>query len=814
MKNKKLDGIREESIELLFDDFINDINYFDDISLKRTIHFFTKNKDTDNYLSLIAGSLFVADNDDNSVLYFQKKTTIGFMLVSGYYNVFMKFLNNIGIFKKTIVDDIVDDEIPNKWSSKLILPSSVLYNDISYDVGKFVDENITIPDITRIYKEYFCLNYRTMKTKDITGIKCEEKKTIVEKQIYEELIIKLTYFIYYLIQIKNKNAIKIIINHYILNVFKSDRAEYYNISMVLGHKNYSNKDFSLYNSFTNIDVNNSFRVLKYLYQYIYNKKQFSTCGETTLLNILNYCLINSDGTFNTDKILNDDIIRFYEGKTMSQISEKGGRTIMTEWLDIVSNLKLPDIYNYAGDIHNNVKNVACVLNNLIYNRESCEIENPQQFIIDTIKYISNKPIDIKIENSTENSISMIVNNMYSLFFRPGHGEMNINIKKSSRTKIKTVELHDINSDEFDIVYSFYKKILTSYSDYGDKMDYDEAVSDIVITYFITHTDKKIVQLLLSTVKKLIINFHTIEFFGSKEIVVNFFDKIQNVTAIDFSVNEADSEIINVMFENIPKYLREFDIYTDELSNAFDLTPLSELKNLEAINLHNIISTHINAPNLKSFTYRGDIHHTDENISFITNYKKLEYVELNVPQTFDMNNLSKLVNLKSIRLFCQRKEGFFDFEIFKNLFNLEDLSVIDSNDNSEMKNTGVLKNTNLKSIYLDGFDITSYDLDIMFNLNHIEKIRFGEVNIKQDNILVIKNKNINKNLLDVLDKYTVNYKLNSDERKSSSSRKSSSRKLSSRKSSSRKSSSRKLSSSRKSSSRKSSSRKSSSRKSSR
>ena len=96
--------------------------------------------------------------------------------------------------------------------------------------------------------------------------------------------------------------------------------------------------------------------------------------------------------------------------------------------------------------------------------------------------------------------------------------MNINIKKSSRTKIKTVELHDINSDEFDIVYSFYKKILTSYSDYGDKMDYDEAVSDIVITYFITHTDKKIVQLLLSTVKKLIINFYDyvfiIEYFIS------------------------------------------------------------------------------------------------------------------------------------------------------------------------------------------------------------------------------------------------------------------------------------------------------------
>ena len=136
MKNikTKLDGIREEPIELLFDDFINDINYFDDVSLKRTIHFFTQNKDTGNYLSLLTGSLFLADNDDNSVLYFQKKTTIGFMLVSGYYDIFMKFLDNIGIFKRTIITD--DEIIPNKWSSKIVLPSSVLYNDISYDVGK------------------------------------------------------------------------------------------------------------------------------------------------------------------------------------------------------------------------------------------------------------------------------------------------------------------------------------------------------------------------------------------------------------------------------------------------------------------------------------------------------------------------------------------------------------------------------------------------------------------------------------------------------------------------------------------------------
>ena len=822
IKTKNLDGIREEPIELLFDDFINDINYFDDVSLKRTIHFFTQNKDTGNYLSLLAGSLFIADNDDNSVLYFQKKTTIGFMLVSGYYDIFMKFLDNNGIFKRTIITD--DEIIPDKWSSKLVLPSSVLYNDISYDVGKFVDENINIPDIMRAYKEYFCLNYRTMKTKDITGIKCEEKKTIVEKQIYEELIIKLTYFIYYLIQIENKNAIKIIINHYILNVFKSDRATEYNISLVLGDKSYSNKDLSLYNSFTNIDINNSFRVMTYLYQYNYNKKQFSTCGETTLLNILNYCLINDDGTFNTDKILNEDIVRFYEGKTMSQISEKGGKTIMIEWLDIVSNLKLPDIYNYTGDIHNNVKNVACVLNKLIYNKESCEIENPQQFIVDTIKYISNKDINIKIDNSTENSISMIVDNIYSLFFRPGHGEMNIIVKNPSRKKIKTINLNNIDSDEFDIIYSFYKKILTNHNDYGDKMDYDESVTDIVLTYFIPHTDKKIVQLLLLNVKKLIINVHNIEFFeNNKTLVINFFDKIQNVTSINFSVNEDDTEIINFMIENIPTYLTKvnyFYIYIDDVNYDFDLRPLAKLKNLETISLYNIVTPYIDIPNLKSFTYRGSIlrqsNHSDESINFISNYKKIEELELNVPKTFDMNNLSKLVNLKSIKLYCRRKEDFFDFEIFKNLINLENLSVIDSKDDVEMKNTNALKNINLKSIYLDGFVIKSYDLNIMFNLNGIEKIRFGKNNLKQDSILILKSENIK--LIDILNKYRIQYKINYDpspktSRKSSSSkttRKSSSPKTtrkSSRKSSreySRKSS---REYSRKSSSRKSSSRKS-------
>ena len=91
-KRRKIDGTKRPNI-LYFEDFMDNIQYFDDISLKRTIHFFTRNKDTGNSLSILANLLFLADNNDNSVLYFQKKTIIGFMIVSGYFNEFWKFFN-------------------------------------------------------------------------------------------------------------------------------------------------------------------------------------------------------------------------------------------------------------------------------------------------------------------------------------------------------------------------------------------------------------------------------------------------------------------------------------------------------------------------------------------------------------------------------------------------------------------------------------------------------------------------------------------------------------------------------------------------
>lgn len=748
---RKYDGTTRPNI-LYFDDFIQDIQYFDDISLKRTIHFFTRNRYTGNYL---ASSLFLADNNDNSVLYFQKKTIIGFMMISGYFNEFWEFFNGILRVYNNSYDEPTFDDIPNKWTTTF--PKSKTYGDIYNDVKNFVDENINITDIARIYKEYFCLNYRTMKTKDITGIKCEDKKPIIEQKIYEELIIKITYIIYYCLQENDK--MQYILHHYILCFYKSDRSTVYNISLELKEKKYPKSLITLYNKFNNIDVSEVFVTLRYLYQYNYIKKgkHFTTCGETTLLNILNYCLINKDGTFNTKKILNEDVINFYEGKTMSQIAEKNGIRIMSEWLDIVSNLSFSEIYNITGDIHNNVKNVAYVLNKIVYDEDSF-VDSPNKFIVDTIKYISNNPIDIKIEISRKDSVSLNIDNKYSLFFKPGHGEMNPMVNDKIKKKIKTIDLENMidESNDFDIVYSFYKKILTM-RDYDDhKLDYDEAISYIAITYLIEHIDLRIIQLLLLEITKLSITYENLEELDDPKNykTISFFLKtIVNTKVVKIDSSKDTFKISNFIIKNLPENVTSFKIAIHEMSdNLFKLEPLEKLK-LESLCISKTNMPYINIPTLTTLELE-DI----KDIDFIDKYKNLINLKLDVPEYFNMKSLSNLVNLKKIWLRTTYQNAF-DCKIIEKCTELEDLTLSNfSHINSVFENIDALSNhTKLKRISLIRFDLSSEDLEVIFNELNIDNIYFSEsCKMKQNTLLILENKNINEQTIEQLETHKIKY----------------------------------------------------------
>ena len=166
-----------EEINLYFDDFMADISYFNDLSLIKTLHFYIKNKDSiKSKLAVLAELLFTIDTNNNTVLYFKKKTIVGFMLVS---NNFFKFKELLDIFDGFDLNTTNDEITQNKLTKNISFSTSEIYKIVK----QFVDDNIDVSSILGIYKEYFCLNYRTIKTKDVTGIKCEDKKPIIEKQI-------------------------------------------------------------------------------------------------------------------------------------------------------------------------------------------------------------------------------------------------------------------------------------------------------------------------------------------------------------------------------------------------------------------------------------------------------------------------------------------------------------------------------------------------------------------------------------------------------------------------------------------------------
>jgi len=744
---KKYDGSNKIQTQLYFDDFISDVNYFNDVSLKKTIYFFIKNKESiDNKLSKLSSLLFTIDDD--SMLYFQKKTIIGFMLVSDNYYNFLNLLEN------EINEEILSYEPPNKWSKDIMFPSRLIY-DIVKD---FVDEHIDLPSITRIYKEYFCLNYRTMRTKDITGIKCEDKKPIIENQIYEELIIKLSYFVYYYAQIKNKNAAKFIINHYILHFIKSN---IYNISLVLDNtKKYSKKEISLYNIFNDTNENTQFKILRYLYQFKYKNKTFSTCGETTLLNILNYCLINTDGTFNTEKILNEDVKNFYDGKKMKDIN----KSTMPEWLDIVSNLNFTHIYNTSGDIHNNVNNIACVLNKLIYDKDSCDFSDPAKFIIQAIEYISNNKITIKPERITEHSLSMIIDNNYSLFFKPGHGEM-YNTEKTyleNINRIKTIDLNNYrDKDEFDIIYTIYKKALTSIDEYGDgeKMDFDESISKIAQTYFADVLYNDIVKMfLLYNVNIIILSDPDIIESFTKEKISIFLENVRNIKTIKFSyIIDENVGILNRFIKKLPEYchnLESFEIYNDGSidENDIDLKPIRKMKNLITLDVNDINLPNMNNTTLQNLTYLCDTKYRTVNTSFIKNL-----INLNSLTTFAIN-LNIIENLKLKELRITDNTMVYDIKLIKNIKSLENLSLSGYwNDMITLKNGESIGELNLKRIEFNNIDLTDFPLEIVVNIPSLQFLQINDKCIINKSVeLNIYNKNINEQILKKLDEIGITY----------------------------------------------------------
>ena len=616
------------SVNIYYDKLYSGSYTYYDESFVKTMNFFGKLEE-DNNLNQFINLLFLPNIE--SIIYFKQKTILGFITITGNFHHFDTILDNCNTENYNTVIDRITDQL-------------------------FNEKNV------EIYQEYFCVDYQKMKIP--TKIKCKKDVRDNEKKIKSEIFDKITSFILIYLNIDKKTANNII-NYYILCMLKSYQMNKYNLNLLFSEKKKITRSEKLnqmwYFKFTNKDTN--FKILPYLTQFKHNfkgvDKQFSTCGETTLLNLLNYCLIQSDDTFDTSNILNNDIVEFYRTKTMDYI-HKNLYSVMHEWLDIISTINHDDIkiYNTSGDIHNNIKNIAYIMNKIIYDKEEIiEQDSAESFINNSIKYMNNE-MRCKIKKSDSNSIKIILNDYYELFFYPGHGEMkSIRILDRPTNRvfediINLIYLKNYNVYyEFDIIYTLMYEISSNRNYDGELMDYNTSLSSIILKYF----------------SKDIINEYNDD--GVKDVIYTFLSSVKiyqeyiDLTEDIYDEN-SDDENSDYDEDNETKFIKRDPKYDDEKKKLNDII-LQNLSNLTEMTLY--------------YSYSNDFY---EKLSvYCKQLKKLEIVWAKID--LDIKSIGKNTNLESFIIYeSNSKIKIINYEYLNDLVNLSDL-YLEMTDNVEI-----------------------------------------------------------------------------------------------------------------------------------
>jgi hypothetical protein len=698
------------AVDIFYDKlYTGSYTYYDD-SFVKTMVFVCKNTADKNILKKFILLLFRTDrNDNDSLMHVNYKTILGFIIITGNFHYFDEILNdcnneNFNIHIESILEQLLTEQ--------------------NFD----------------IYKEYFCENYENMKVP--TKINCKVKnvaeddiitddmsekklkklrnKIKQEKNAVEnnknkmrtEIKDKITEFVQFYVNIDRKTANNII-NYYLLYILKSYLADKYNLNLFFSEKKRKltiNEKINRlwYYKFTDKETN--FKVLPYLMRFTHNfgsiEKTFSTCGETTLLNLLNYCLIQPDSTFDTSKIKNNDIVEFYRTKTMDYIY-KNLRSVMHEWLDIVSTINEIDgieVYNPSGDIHNNINNIAYILNKIIYDKEEIVRENHNDFIIKTIKYLKQKTLCV-IQNSNSNSVSMKLDNQYQLFFYPGHGEMK-SIKFTDKPKgpnyMSLIDLYNYK-DEFDfaILYTLLNKIINNRNNDGEILDYNSSVSLVILTYFSKNIveqynddgTENIVYLFLSSIKiyqEYVDLSGYMETGGGERDDDESDDDYYSNSDNDYS-DEEDEEDED---DNESKFKKRDPKYDEKY----------KMTNILLQNLPNLTDLHL------YYSYTDDFF---ENLSiYCNNLKKLEINWAKID--LDIKSISKNTNLESFIVYeANFNVKIINFEYLNNLVNIKDLY---------LELTQNL--TKLPDLYLP--ELLKIDLNNLYNVTNLGNFDFPKL----------------------------------------------------------------------------------------
>jgi Leucine-rich repeat (LRR) protein len=503
--------------------------------------------------------MFNFDNFNRNFIYKNKHCILDDIIVSGFYDEFEELISRIGT-------------VETKEETK-----------------------------EEIKKKYVICSNRDKK--QLSNIKHYKKINIVENVSYKEILSKaseknlnvdkIKTFIFYSVCIKPKTR-EMIMRHYLLSFIKS--SEFRKQKQITISTDFSPENKGKINNFL-LNIGH-YKPLEYItIDYKKNGKiyTFSTCGETTLLNLLNFYFIGDYGTFNIKDTYSSPLISFYRKYTnmMEQLENEIQTT--NDWLNVVSNLDL-NVYDKEGDIIPNKENIEKILK-IILNSD-------EQDLSDILTNIKNFKTEIR--KNTVDEFEILVENII-LNLRKEHAYIKY-INSSSNKKISWDD-SDCNS--------LYERIFHNF-DYNS--DYISELSHKLLSL---KSDNKIIKRFFLTITKInlqnnnltelpesfgeLTNLTTLNLQSCKLIteLPESFGELTNLKELNLSYNnltklpERFGELKNLTTLNLQscKLITELPESFGELTNLKELNlsynnltklpeRFGELKNLTTLNLQN------------------------------------------------------------------------------------------------------------------------------------------------------------------------------------------------------------------------------------
>ena len=550
--------------------YIEDIKLFYDNSFTYTISsfkIFKTNRYQNDTFDFIK-ELFNFHRDDYiNEIFYNKSNILGIIIIEGLYEEFEKLIDGIQIIKR-------NGGVSESKSNDDIIDCNTRKNDAF---------NLKTQHIQKLNKDQQQYLNIIIKTKLETFLKkITINRTTRKKFIKDSTINEIKKFIYYSVCI-DSDIRKYIMRHYLLHFIKSE--DFYNYSskdkIDTSSDNEKNKEI-IDRFLMNIG---EFKKLPYIntdFTKDDDKKYiFTTCGETTLLNLLNYYFINNSGVFNA--IGSVELLKFYsEYNTMKKQLDDIRKTTKA-WLKVVSNLKKSEekekevrLYNNSGDIHNNVKNIIFVLKTILGSKEN-EINK-------ILTSISTKH-NIEIISEKADRIEFSLDN-YRIFFKPGHGDFIYKQKQKEKVlRFKT--------DDFSILYNNIFKLI----DWS--LNYHNELGKIILEILETNPTglEPILKLFLTNLKILRLNHSDITelspeiknllslkmLFLNSNLLSELPESIGNLTNLEtLNLNDNALQLLPYSIGNLTN-LKLLDLGYNELEE-FPYT-IEELTNLERLVLN-------------------------------------------------------------------------------------------------------------------------------------------------------------------------------------------------------------------------------------